>query len=79
MTADGRATRTGWERVAVLRGAVGLIAGLVAQFRPDDAADPATLQSKLDAALDRPTDLDVVVTQAVIYTTPVGASPSPLP
>ena len=51
----------------------------VAVAGPGSPPDPATLQSKLDAALGRPTDLDLVVTQTIVYTTPVGASPSPLP
>jgi uncharacterized hydrophobic protein (TIGR00271 family) len=38
MAPDDRATRTGWTRAAVARGLIGLVSGLIALFRPDDAA-----------------------------------------
>jgi hypothetical protein len=38
MTAEVEPTRTGWARVAVLRGLIGLVAGIIALFRPDEAA-----------------------------------------
>ena len=38
MTPDPRVTRSGWASVAVARGLIGLIAGLIALFRPDEAA-----------------------------------------
>ncbi len=46
---------------------------------PGTPPEPAVLQSKLDAALGRPVDLDLVVTQTVLYSTPPRASPSPAP
>ena len=38
MTPDRPVRRTGWTSVAVARGLIGLIAGLIALFRPDEAA-----------------------------------------
>ncbi len=38
MTPDRPVERTGWTNVAVARGLIGLVAGLVALFRPDEAA-----------------------------------------
>jgi hypothetical protein len=51
----------------------------VAVAGPGSPPPPATLQSMLDAALGEPVQLELVVTQTVVYTTPVGASPSPVP
>jgi uncharacterized hydrophobic protein (TIGR00271 family) len=44
---------------------------------PGTPPDPAVLQANLDTALGRPVDLDLVVTQTVLHTTPPRASPSP--
>jgi len=46
---------------------------------PGDPPDPETLQSQLTTALGGPVQLDLAVTQTVLYSTPVGASPSPNP
>ena len=51
----------------------------VAVAGPGSPPSPATLQSMLDAALGAPVELALAVTQTVVYTTPVGASPSPVP
>ena len=51
----------------------------VAVAGPGSPPPPATLQSMLDVALDEPVTLDLVVTQTAVYTTPVRASPSPVP
>ena len=51
----------------------------VAVAGPGSPPSPATLQSMLDAALGGPVELALAVTQTVVYTTPVGASPSPAP
>lgn len=51
----------------------------VAVAGPGAPPSPATLQSMLDAALGEPIELELVVTQTVVYTTPAGASPSPVP
>ena len=46
---------------------------------PGAPPDPATLQSRLDEALGGPIELDLEVTPTVVFTTPLGASPSPTP
>jgi uncharacterized hydrophobic protein (TIGR00271 family) len=51
----------------------------VAVAGPGSPPDPATLQSMLAAALGEPLGLELVVTPTVTYSTPVGASPSPVP
>ena len=51
----------------------------VAVAGPGSPPSPPTLQSMLDAALGGPIELELVVTQTVVYTTPVGASPTPVP
>ena len=38
MTTDPTPTRSGWARVALLRGVIGVVAGTIALIRPDDAA-----------------------------------------
>jgi uncharacterized hydrophobic protein (TIGR00271 family) len=51
----------------------------VAVAGPGSPPSPATLETMLDAALGETVALDLVVTQTAVYTTPAGASPSPVP
>ena len=46
---------------------------------PGSPPDPPTLRAMLDLALGRHVALDLVATPTVVYTTPAGASPSPVP